>query len=226
MKTLVIFSSLYILINVASAQSLKIIRVQGTKAIVEFTGVQVSEGKIYNLENSSDLKLSPNEKSQKIMLAKRKYLIEIFGGISKKSTTTGLIETSGTIIDVNSRFGFNYSRFEFGPAIKYNNDSRLEVNSTTLAAGGFFEYNFVHNSEGVPATYGVGFEGLVGTMKLAGVSGISYRELYPYGFYKWFVNSNAAALTMKLGHSLTNKGTNPEIEEKDVKLGLGLALYF
>ena len=177
----------------AYAQQARVIKVKGQQAIVQFPqGTTPLVGEALNVGGAS----APAEGGGAgIPRGSRDQTLGL-------STNLGLFTVSdgggsATLFNFAGRYGWNMQIFEFGPIATITYTSSNLITNRYVAAGGFFDFNFIPNVIGQQFVYGVGAEGTFGqaTGTIASVDTTnSLTSFLIGGQAKWFGLSDHFAL--------------------------------
>ena len=153
--------------QIAEAQTFKVVKIQGKKAIVEMSDPSlVNLNQTYNVGGSSGGPTS----------FKRDNAIAANFSYSSRSSITE-IQLGGTYL-------WNLKQYEFGPLVQLQNTSSGGVSSNITTFGGTGFYNFNENKVGVETVLSA-----VGTLSLSSGGGISTTNINLGGNYRWFLLS-------------------------------------
>jgi len=206
----------------AMAQQFKVEKVKGNKAVIEFSGGNLSAGRNYSFGGSS------SEGDGGATGGARRYVI---GGnfdlqyLTYSSTALAGTATKDNLIGLLGRFGWNFESSEIGFILGYANTETSTTSYSLIKAGGFYDYNLTQNRAGKNSVYGVGAEASYGSITSA--AGGSVLGVYASAFAKWFVFGPSTALRVDLGYSY-DKGTYTSYSTTTQGLAVrgGLATYF
>lgn len=178
----------------AQAQKIKVRKIQGNKAIVEFVG-NLTQGTTYEL-------ISPDEFGEESTMNNRKYVVGLgFNLANTKSDATNAVNI--TQFDLAARFGWNFATFELGPLFTYNT-LIADVTSTTYKLGAFADYNMISNIPGEAFLYGLGATGSVGqhTPGIETATDVKYDlfEVFLGPFVKWFPTGGPYGFRLDAGY--------------------------
>ena len=130
---------------------IKIMKVKGRKAIVKLPNA--------NFEKGDEVKIdSGGFSSGSQMNGRRMYRADFDATLGQQTVETvpdggESSTTSATGLDATLTFGWNQKQYEYGPivSLEYASASSDAATSTTtgFGVGGFFEYNFAMNQQGV-----------------------------------------------------------------------------
>lgn len=162
-KYILVVVALSIFTSEAYAQKIKVRRVKGNQAVVEFSGSPLRAGQTYELGASDELVPSTGE-------SPRNYVVSL--DLNLSNTKSNIANTgSRTLIDLNARMGWNFGTFELGPIFSYQSEPGInDSTNTTFSLGGFLDYNIITNIPGEPFIYGLGVQGNFGQTEAGATS--------------------------------------------------------
>lgn len=225
MKTLVAF---FILVSLpAGAQTLKVMKVKGSQAIVNVTNGTVQVGQTIRAPQAGgdddELELTGGSSGP------RKHLVGIdVAELSSITNETGSVKSSATQIALKARYGWNHGTMEYGAIGILGMVDRSGSNVTTFGGGGFFDWNLRPNRVGNEMFYGIGIEGTYSsTTAPNGGSGSSEMKLLPSGFMKWFILKTPTALRFDVGYAYSDIDTGgTKTKAQGLLAKAGFAIYF
>lgn len=220
---LLVFATLVSFSMAAQAQKIKVRKIQGNKAIVEFTG-NITPGTTYEL-------ISPDEFGEETSANNRKYLVGLsFNLGNTKSDAANSVNV--THIDLSTRFGWNFGSFEIGPVVSYFT-TIADVTSTTYKLGAFVDYNMITNIPGEAFLYGLGAIGSFGqhdpgTTLVVADTKYDLMEVFVGPFVKWFPTGGPYGFRLDAGYvyqrqNSTSLGT---VTVSGFASSLGIFAYF
>lgn len=183
----------FITTSAAHAQQAKVVKVQGKKAIVQFPDeARPRVGQVIDLGGGTSISGEPLSHSSS---GARNMII---GGSTELSSLTAPgSATSQMIFTADARYGWNKSEMEYGGIGTIGYVSSTGVTKRKLEAGGFFDYNLVHNNPGVELVYGgmavAKFGQIANVIGSAETSG-TLMTLEVGGQMKWFPLGNTVAI--------------------------------
>jgi hypothetical protein len=155
------------LFQIAEAQTFKVVKIQGRKAIVEINDPSaVNLNQTYKVEGNSS---SPTSFKRDNGIAAN------FSYSSRNSVTD--IQLGGTYL-------WNLKQYEFGPLVQLQNTSAGGVSTNITTFGGTGFYNFNENKVGVETVLSA-----VGTLSMSSGGGASNTNINLGGNYRWFLLS-------------------------------------
>ena len=177
MKNIIALLTLLVTVDMAQAQSFKVIKIQGKKAIVEVNDpTLVTLNQTYNVDGSNAPASSATSFSSSG--GRREHGIAMsFSFLSQSSPSVSSMTLSGTYL-------WNFKKWEAGPTLALANVSGggVTTNSTTIGGVGF--WNFTENRPGADKILS-----LTGSLTLASGSGSSRTNLSFGPNYRWFMLS-------------------------------------
>ncbi len=202
MKNLVFLLSVLLIGNWAQAQSFKVIKISGNKAIVEVDNVsQIEVNNTYTTGDGSGAAAKGSSSSKSSY--KRDYGVGLnFNFSSAKSDAPGAVSTEN--MSLSGLYLWNFKKYEIGPILSYSNTKAGGATATTTSFGGQGFYNFNENKVGTEGVFSI--VGLVqlGSTSVGGASS-STTGLQVGPNYRWFILSGdhcisaSALITMVKG---------------------------
>ena len=188
MLKLALALSTFITINLAQAQSFKVVKIAGKKAIVEVSdpkSIKINE--TYNVGGTGESSApAPMGKA-----GKRDNAIAFnfsFSSINSVTNTT-----------VGGAYLWNMKSYEAGPVVQIDNASGGGVSRSTSAFGAQGFYNFNENKPGVE-----GVLSAVGEVLISSGSGNSSTAIAAGGNYRWFILSGDHCFSFSALYSSTS----------------------
>lgn len=220
---------LLVSVRTATAQSAKVIKVQGRKAIVQTSpGTELKVGQTLSAEgsNSPEFNHSSSASNMNTVNGNRDHSMGGSAEFSSFSNSRSGSSTTVSNFEVSGRFGWNQRDMEFGPLVGIANSNAAGVTATALMVGGFFDYNFVPNAPGTNLVYGVGGTASFGTASSGGSSGTAW-ELFGAGVLKWFPILMPVALRADAGFSYgSSSAGGGSTTSTGIKILAGFDIYF
>ncbi|MFV8258026.1 hypothetical protein ACNQKP_09475 [Bdellovibrio bacteriovorus] len=176
----------------AFAQKIKVRKVKGSQAIIDFSGGSLAPGQVYEL--------APDEFGDTTMSqSMRRYLIAVsFDLTNTKSDAAGA--SNETDIAISGRFGWNYATYEFGPLASYAADATGSLTSTLFKFGGWADYNMIANTPGEIFIYGLGGLFDIGQLDNGAGSKRDIMEFFAGPFVKWFPTGSNVGFRLDGGY--------------------------
>ncbi len=193
---LALFISLIPWIAPATSTLIKVKKVKGKMALVEFQG-PLMNGENYTL-------VSSNAAAGELKTGPRKYRLGLTFNFSSLKTKTSSVEYNPSELTINSDFGWNFEHYELGPILGYSSVSTGFGGSTTyLTVGGFYDYNFTENKIPAPYLFGAGVKlTYVNIAPASGSTGLFLAAIYPNVFWKWWAFGQTTAFKMDVGFDI------------------------
>jgi hypothetical protein len=213
---------LTILLTVSSssfAQKIKVRRVKGNQAVVEFSGGSLQQGQAYELVQDE---FSEGSSS----LSRRHYSVAAqFNLTNIKSDAAG--SENETDMSFTARVGWNFGQFEVGPLFSYSSDATGNVTVNVIKGGGWADFNMIPNGPGELFVYGLGGYGSFGQSDGAGRS-LSLMEFGAMPFVKWFPTGADYGFRLDMGYIYQKQsgGTTGDATISGIGSNAGLIAYF
>ena len=186
MKKLIALTTVLLAFNMAEAQSFKVIKIQGKKAIVEVNDpTLVSVNQTYNVGGGDSSGSSSNSSGSGGKAGGRDHGIALDFSIISQSSPSGSSMTLG------GAYLWNFKKWEAGPRLSLSNKSGSFGTENSTSIGGVGFYNFSENRLGVDKIFSV-----VGGLGVASGSGSSTTALYVGPNYRWFMLSQDHCFSM------------------------------
>lgn len=220
---LVLTALSFLLAFSAHAQSAKVIKVSGRRAIVQTApGTELKVGQTLNAGGEEGHSVPANGTGGREFsvtgLFNFSSLNRTYSQSGKNSDTLALFQLSG-------QFGWNKGTMEYGPRAGVDNSNITGTTVQSLFLGGFFDYNFVPNIPGALFVYGAGGTLDIGTSTTGSSSGSQYN-LFAGGSLKWFPFNNTAAVRADAGinYGSATFGSNT-VTSQGVVIRAGFIVY-
>lgn len=203
----------------ALAQKIKVRRVKGNQAVIEFSGGSLHPGQAYELVQDEFSDGGTPGSSRRHYMINLNFAIE-----NTKADSTGA--TSDTDIALAGRFGWNLEQFEFGPTVSFAADQTGSITVNTYVFGGFLDFNLIQNVPGEIFIYGLGGAGGFGQREGNG-SSQSIMNFTAMPFVKWFPFGGDVGFRFDAGYVYQKQGTTGGDVTTTGFLGMaGLLGYF
>ena len=192
----------------ANANSGRVERVRGSKAIVDFGSTPISVGDRVE-KGSASGRSGPARRQHAITWNVSLLSLTPKGGSSTSSNS------------LNLSYGYNMSRYEFGGLMNYRSTSGAG-DSSSLLLGGYGQYNFVENKVGhsfVP--YAQGRFSMISGSGSGGAS-VSGNEMGIRGGLLWFFLNEQMAIDGGFAvaqQSVQAGGTSTDVQATEVYVG-------
>ncbi len=231
MKKAFLLASL-LMSSTALGQQITVQKIKGNKAIVEFSGGILSQGRTYNIDGGSSRSSGGGGAS-----GTRDHIIGGSFGFRSGTDTTSIntgttsasISSGSSDMNLLARFGWNLGHYEAGPLLIYRSvDSDYQaLHYSSVGVGGFFDYNFGPNRSGESTIYAATVEGSYGTYSPKSGTGGNVIGLFAGLSAKWFGLSNTMALRGDLGYDYDKITiSSSSITSTGLALRVGLSNYF
>lgn len=200
--------------NPSFAQRFKVQKVKGNKAIIE-SSTPLEEGRTYTL--------TPNKISEDVDYSleghkSRKNSIALGGSVDSLSSGG----TSSTTISFDGKYGWNFTTLEGGPFLRF-----VSVDSSnSYLLGGYIDYNFQPNRDGVSSVLGVTGNAAFGSTASSGSSS-QLISAFTGGTWKWFVFNSSGAIRTDFGFKTAQtKLSSSTTTSSGLVASFALAFYF
>lgn len=222
MKKMLLLLTLPLLLSSSNAfaQKIKVKRVKGKQAVVEFSGGYLQTGQVYELAN--------DEYSDSSALGgSRKYVVSLSASLSS-TKDDGPSAENVSAIELSTRFGWNLGHIELGPLFTFSSTSQTNGTVSTFSLGGFADYNLLSNSPGEAFLYGVGGHLSVGQHDPGTGAKNDLMNLFAGPFLKWFPGGGNFAFRGDLGfiYQKISTSTSGDITSSGLQSSVGIIAYF
>jgi hypothetical protein len=206
----------------AFAQSFKVEKVKGNKALVEVTSGSVRAGESYNTGSTSSYGSTSNSGG-----GTRNNILGLSAVFSSLSTSVAGASVSATILDLAGRYGWNKEQYEYGALAEYSSVSSNGTSMNSLAFGGFYDYNLTPNRSGTDTVFGPGGTFTIGNATVTGTTtSSSFFEFFGGGFGKFLVLKTTTAIRGDLGYRYRSVNSDPKATISGLSATLGLSYYY
>ena len=207
MTKLLLIASIFLISSFSQAQTFKVVKIQGKKAIVEVSDPSmISLNQSYNVADSS----MPTPSGGKG--GKRDNAIAMDFSYSSTSNP------SLSVLLFNGSYLWNMRKYEVGPVLGIQNFSGGGISSNTTLVGALGYYNFNENKPGVETVLSA-----IGRISVNSGGGGSATNFAAGGNYRWFVLSQDHCFSFSALYSMTqSSGTS----SSGFVLQGGIATYF
>lgn len=196
--------------NLAEAQTFKVIKIQGKKAIVEVNDpTMVNLNQTYNVGGGDSSSMAPYSTGK---TGGRDHGIALnFSFLSQSSPSASSMTLSGTYL-------WNFKKWEAGPSLSLTNTSAGGVTSNSTTIGGVGFWNFSENRIGIDKILAV-----TGGLGVTSGSGTSTTVLYVGPNYRWFMLSQDHCFSMSAVYKMAqSSGTTAS----GFELLAGISTYY
>lgn len=220
MKKFLLLTTLLCFCSSAFAQKIKVRKVKGSQAIIDFSGGSLAPGQVYEL--------SPDEFGDTSMSqSMRKYLISVSATLtSTKSDASG--SENETDFSVTGRFGWNHATYEFGPLGGYASNATGSITSTLFRLGAWADYNMIANTPGEIFIYGLGGNLGIGQTDNGAGNKRDLMDVFVGPFVKWFPTGSNVGFRFDLGYIYQKQsgGIGSDVAVSGLATEAGLIGYF
>lgn len=175
----------------AHATSITVKKVKGNQAVIEMSS-PLEAGQTYNLENEA-VTLHTDYSAE----FKSRYNSITLGASVALISGNKTLENDVRFI---GRYGWNHSRFEFGPTLDFEVYDNGFGTGTNYLIGGYYDYNYVENRSPREMVYGPTVQFALGNRNYASGGSSQITQLQVGGFFTWFINGSPVALKTELGY--------------------------
>jgi hypothetical protein len=188
-KFILLFIVCFLSSQSALADKIKVKKVKGKNAIVEST-LQLEEGQTYELVPDS---LSQNVDYAATVLKSRSNSLSFGTQLAYLKSDT----TETTSLALQTRYGWNFSNLELGVLADLTSVDNGNGATTSILAGGYFDYNLVPNRDPKKVIYGPFVLAGFGTTSVpsSNLTGSTTKvEANAGGFLSYFIADSTTAL--------------------------------
>lgn len=205
MFRIILTTLVFIALNAQAAQTFKVIKIQGKRAVVEMSDpASVSVNESYSVGGINT--------SVKTSFRRDYGLAANFSYFNQTTAPTSSQLTLG------GEFLWNFKKFEIGPVLQYLSTSSGGFSTSTTAFGALGYYNFNDNKVGVEGVFSA-----VGRISQSSGSGSSSTGLAAGLNYRWFVLSGDHCFSFSALYSTTQTSG---VSISGIGLSGGIATYF
>ncbi|MGZ3768953.1 MAG: hypothetical protein ACXVCP_05635 [Bdellovibrio sp.] len=191
MQKWIFLSAVLIFSTNAFAQRIKVQKVKGNQAVIEFSGGVLRPDHVYEL--SPEQFTANNNESES-----RKYIIAV--GLNFHNTKSDAVNSvSQTDIILSAKFGWNLGHFELGPLVSYSSTDNGNLTNSLLKGGAFVDFNAIENLPGEVFLYGLGGTGSYGQYDGGSVKR-DVIDFFVGPFVKWFPTGSPVAFRIDGGY--------------------------
>ncbi len=223
MKYILVYAAALLTFSFAEAQTFKVVKIQGKKAIVEMgEGDSVELNKTYTMDGESSAPATGGGSY------KRDRGIDVGFSFASLSTDLGAGSTSsGSAMSLSGTYLWNFKRWEIGPTLGIETTSGGGSSTSSTLIGGKGYYNFQENKPGVNGIWAVvGDIGMTSTS--GGASSTTTTAFDVGGNYRWFILSGDHALSISAVYYMdsTAAGGATVAKRNGFQLVGGIVTYF
>ncbi|WII73787.1 hypothetical protein QJS83_07845 [Bdellovibrio sp. 22V] len=219
MKKWLLVLSVLAFSSASYAQKIKVRKVKGNQAIVDFAGGTLVPGQVYELAGDV-FETSPGSMS-------RKYVVALsFSLENTKSDASGA--ENETDITLTGRFGWNFGNIEVGPLGSYSSNANGPITTNIYKVGAFGDYNLIANTPGESFLYGVGGTASFGQIDTGTGSKPNLMDFFVGPFAKWFPSGSNVGFRADLGfiYQKQSGGIGGDVTVSGLSTSAGLIAYF
>ncbi len=216
MMRFILIAVLFLSVRESFAQKIRVQKVKGKQAVIEYSGGTLVPGQIYQIGDNFD---STEENAP----APRRYYFDMSANfISVKSDAANSSETV-TNMSATTSLGWNFGDFEAGPALAFSTTSSGGTTSSSFLFGAYADWNIIPNISGEAFLYGVGMLAAAGQGSYGNSESSTTFLLQPVLFAKWFFGNTNTGVRMNLGFRYQKYG---DFGATGVMGGAALITYF
>jgi hypothetical protein len=190
MLKLILALTCFLTFQTTHAQTFKIVKIAGKKAIVEVDDPRsISVNQSYNVGQSMMATSSGNYKRDHALGFNFSYTTQSSPSISR--------------LNFDGFYLWNLKTYEVGPIVGLTSNSGGGVTNNTTTIGGIGYYNFNENRPGVETVLAA-----VGELAMTSGSGSSLTHIEAGGNYRWFLLSGDHCISASLLYELNQTSGN------------------
>lgn len=221
MKKWLLVLSILSFSSASFAQKIKVRKVKGNQAVIEFSGGSLQPGGVYELANDEY-----SEGSSSGGAGSRKYVVSLSASLTNSKADSSGSENE-TDLSLIGRFGWNFGNIEVGPLASYISDQSGSITTKTYTFGAFGDYNMIANTPGETFIYGVGGTGSMGQIDNGTTSKIDLMTFFVAPFAKWFPTGSSVGFRVDAGYIYQKKsGGLGDQTVTGLQLQAGIIAYF
>ncbi|MCC2677512.1 MAG: hypothetical protein K0R29_88 [Pseudobdellovibrio sp.] len=211
MSKLVIAVACLLGFQIAHAQSFKVVKIAGKKAIVEVDDPKmINVNQTYTVGGGGDM-MGSSYTGGSGGYKRDNALTFDFSYRTQSSPSISTLSLSGSYL-------WNLKQYEFGPLLGIANISGSGASTNVTTFGGLGYYNLNENKPGVPTVLAV-----VGELSITSGSGSSVTNISAGGNYRWFLLSGDHCFSTSLLYNLSQSSGN---NTSGFSIESGIATYF
>ncbi|MFN7453805.1 MAG: hypothetical protein ACK5RO_04005 [Pseudobdellovibrionaceae bacterium] len=204
------FLILFLTASAALAQSVRVDKIRGKKAIVDIIEGQIEPGMTLAPSGSSNAFDEFDEAAVRAASGKRNNFVAASAGIAQlPNKISGSSSTTETSLSASVMYGWNKRTYEFGPLFSFTSAKEQNFTASTLRAGGFYDFNFKPHTNSRDVFFGATGQATLGSYKSGTKSG-SLFTLLAGGVMKYYpLHPANLAIRVDGGYQYTNRSTKP-----------------
>ncbi len=187
----ILIATLLLSAQASLAQKIKVQKVKGKQALIEYSGGTLVPGEVYQIGN--DLDSTPDNPTPP-----RRYYFDMSASFFSFKSDAANSETL-TNVSATTSFGWNFETFEVGPALAFSTTSSGGSTRSSFLLGAYADWNIIPNISGEAFLYGLGLLATAGQGGYdQGATATTYL-LQPVLFTKWFFGNTNTGIRLNLG---------------------------
>lgn len=220
-----LFLTIYLSCFFADAQTFKILKIQGKKAIVEVNDPsQIHVNDIFSLDDDS-VSNSSSSKTRSNITDRHYGLGMDFSFSNLKADATN--SEAASSLSVNGSFLWNFKFFEIGPTLGFGNYKQANSENTTTSFGVVGFYNFTDNKPQTEHIFSVTAAANMSSANPSTGNTTTTTTFVAGPNYRWFVLSQDHCLSISALYSLAKTtGGVLDTTTTGFKVVGGIATYF
>lgn len=177
--------------SMASAQKIRVLKIKGNQAMVEFSGGSLKQGNAYELSTESFFEASSSP---------RNYVIHLNFNLNTLNSDAAEA-SSETDFNVVTQAGWNKGLYEFGPLLSFSSSGDNANTTTSLQLGVFGDLNLLPNLPGELFVYGVGGSFRMGQVDTGAGAKSDTLGFFIGPFAKWFPTGAPVGFRADVGYA-------------------------
>jgi len=198
-----------------AAPSFTVRKVQGKKALIEYTGPHLEAGNTYTIGETQQANTG-RERFASIRELVFSNITQTVGTLSGRTSTFSAVGS----------YGWNLGHFEYGPVFGLGSVDAGNGGTTTFTLGGIFDYNFQANNSENRSVWGLGTEVLYTKASNPSASDSpATTSLFLSGVWKWFF-INSVCIRIDGGYKYSKTSSTTESTQSGIIIQGGFSVYF
>lgn len=173
----------------AQAQTFTVKKTKGRQAVIE-SSIPLVEGDTYTIQINKQTGLISEDVTYPRSNRSREN--SFFAGINSSFFKADNLQEHE--IDIEGRYGWNFADYEVGPLLHINLLDAGAGWNTDFSVGGYFDYNFVANTNRADLVYGLTAQGYGGNREFTNGSSSQIFAFGAGGFLTWYLMGSSTAL--------------------------------
>jgi hypothetical protein len=228
LKTIIIAAVLCLAAQ-TQAQTLRVTKVKGNKAVVDIVKGRLTEGQTVTA-GSDELDFGSSTRSSNSGTSSTGPRGHFVGGTGSFSMAKPAGSSSTlTSINANALYGWNPgNQMEYGGILSFGSTSGgTGGSSTSFAGGGKFDYDFTNNKAPVEGIISAGAEATIGSASTGNGGSVSQITVFPMASYKYFILGTPTCVRADAGLKFVqSSGSGNSTSETNPAVNIGLFTYF